>query len=109
VVYALQNSGAVGFAELAAQKGVKQVPLGGKLVSLTLSNGGGYAHSSAQEQDKIFVISLAEQKVVPVVETPKGSGPDPVIALQECRSIWVGNLALVQIRVRAKFHRAAAY
>jgi YVTN family beta-propeller protein len=82
LVYALQNSEAVGFADLAAQKEVKQVPLGGKLVSLTLSNDGRYAYSSAQEQDKIFVISLAEQKVVRVIETPKGSGPDPVIALQ---------------------------
>jgi len=82
LVYALQNGEAVGFADLAAMKEVKQVPLGGKLVSLTLSSDGRYAYSSAQEQDKISVISLAERKVVRVIETPKGSGPDPVIPLR---------------------------
>ena len=82
LVYALQNGQAVGFADLATMKEVKQVPLGGKLVSLTLSSDGRYAYSSAQEQDKISVISLAERKVVRVIETPKGSGPDPVIALR---------------------------
>jgi len=82
LVYALQNGEAVGFADLATMKEVKQVPLGGKLVSLTLSSDGRYAYSSAQEQDKISVISLAERKVVRVIETPKGSGPDPVIALR---------------------------
>jgi YVTN family beta-propeller protein len=82
VVYALQNTEAVGFADLATKKEVKQTPLGGKLVSLTLSRDGRYAYSSAQEQDKISVISIAERKVVRVIETPKGSGPDPVIALR---------------------------
>jgi len=82
LVYALQNSEAVGFADLGTMKEVKQVPLGGKLVSLTLSSDGRYAYSSAQEQDKISVISLAERKVVRVIETPRGSGPDPVIALR---------------------------
>jgi len=82
LVYALQVSEAVGFADLATKKEFKQVPLGGKLVSLTLSSDGRYAYSSAQEQDRISVISLADQKVVRVIETPKGSGPDPVIALR---------------------------
>jgi hypothetical protein len=82
LVYALQTSEAIGFADLASMKEVKQVPLGGKLLSLTLSSDGRYAYSSAQEQDKIFVISLAEQKQVRVIETPKGSGPDPVIDLR---------------------------
>jgi YVTN family beta-propeller protein len=82
LVYALQNSNAVGFADLASKKEVKEVPLGAKLVSLTLSSDGLYAYSSAQEADKISVISLAERKVVHVIDTPKGSGPDPVIALR---------------------------
>jgi YVTN family beta-propeller protein len=82
LVYALQIGEAAGFADLASQREVKQVPLGGKLVSLTLSSDGLYAYSSAQEQDKISVISIAEQKRVRVIETPKGSGPDPVIALR---------------------------
>src|SRR6266550_4705129 len=74
LVYALQNGEAVGFADLSTMKEVKQVPLGGKLVSLTLSSDGRYAYSSAQEQDKISVISLADRKIVKVINTPKGSG-----------------------------------
>ena len=82
LVYALQTTEAAGFADLPWKKEVKQLPLGGKLVSLTLSRDGRYAYSSAQEQDKISVISLADRKVVRVIETPKGSGPDPVIDLR---------------------------
>jgi hypothetical protein len=82
LVYALQTSEAVGFAALATKKEVKQVPLSGKLLSLTLSSDGRYAYSSAQELDKIYVVSLAEQKLAHTIETPKGSGPDPVIALR---------------------------
>jgi YVTN family beta-propeller protein len=82
LVYALQTTEAVGFADLASKKEIKQVPLGGKLLSLTLSSDGRYAYSSAQELDKIYVISLAEKKAVRVMEPPKGSGPDPVIDLR---------------------------
>lgn len=81
LVYALQNAQSVGFADAASGQEAKQVPLGGKLVSLTLSRDGRVAYSSAQEQDKIFVVSIADRKVTKVLQTPKGSGPDPVIAL----------------------------
>jgi YVTN family beta-propeller protein len=82
LVYALQNAEAVGFADAVSRKEVQQVPIGGKLVSLTLSRDKRVAYSSAQEQDKIFVISIADRKIIRVIATPKGSGPDPVIALR---------------------------
>jgi YVTN family beta-propeller protein len=82
LVYALQTSEAVGFADLATMKEVQQAPLGGKLLSLTLSSDGRNAYSSAQELDKIYVVSLAGRRLVRTIETPKGSGPDPAIALQ---------------------------
>lgn len=82
LIYALQVGEAVGFADLATGKEEKRVPLGGKLVSLTLSSDGRYAYSSAQEQDKISVISIAERKVISIIQTPKDAGPDPVIPLR---------------------------
>jgi len=82
LVYALQNAEAVGFADVASGKETQQVPIGGKLVSLTVSRDGRLAYSSAQEQDKIFVISIADRKIIRVITTPKGSGPDPVVALR---------------------------
>jgi YVTN family beta-propeller protein len=82
LVYALQNAEAIGFADPASGKELQQIPVGGKLVSLTLSRDGRLAYSSAQEQDKISVISIADRKIVRVINTPAGSGPDPVIALR---------------------------
>jgi YVTN family beta-propeller protein len=82
LVYALQNDEAIGFADAATGKEVYQIPTGGKLVSLTLSRDGRLAYSSAQEQDKISVISIADRKIIRVINTPKGAGPDPVIALR---------------------------
>jgi len=81
LVYALQNDEAVGFADTVSGRETQKIPIGGKLVSLTASRDGRLAYSSAQEQDKVFVISLADRKIIRVIDTPKGSGPDPVIAL----------------------------
>jgi len=43
---------------------------------------GKLAYSSVQEEDEIYIISLADRKVVRVVHTPKGAGPDPVVPLR---------------------------
>ncbi len=72
----------MGFADVASRKEVKQIPLGGPAVSLTMSRDGRVVYSSVQEQDKIFVISVPDRKILRVIQTPKGSGPDPVIPLQ---------------------------
>lgn len=82
LVYALQEGRSVGFADVAARKETAQIPLGGRPVSLTLSLDGRLAYSSLQEEDKIFVISLTERKIVRTFETPKGTGPDPVFPLK---------------------------
>jgi YVTN family beta-propeller protein len=81
LVYGLQSGEAVGFVDVASRKEVEQIPLGGPTVSLTMSSDGRVVYSSVQEQDKIFVISVNDRKVLQVIQTPKGSGPDPVIPL----------------------------
>lgn len=81
LVYGLQSGKAVGFADVTSGKEVSQIPLGGPAVSLTMSSDGRIAYCSVQEQDKIFVISVNDRKVLRVIQTPKGSGPDPVIPL----------------------------
>ncbi|MEX2262330.1 MAG: hypothetical protein WD696_10280 [Bryobacteraceae bacterium] len=81
LVYNLQAGEAVGFADLATKKELKQIPLGGRPLSLTMSADRQIAYSSVQDQDKIFVISVPEKKILRVIQTPKGSGPDPVIPL----------------------------
>lgn len=82
LVYALQEANAVGFADVAARRETGEVNAGGPTMSMSLSADGKFAYTGVQEQDKVVVISIPERKVVQTFTTPKGSGPDPVIALR---------------------------
>ncbi len=81
LIYNLQPGEAVGFADIASKKQTAVVPLGGRPLSLTLSPDGETAYAGVQDQDKVFAISVRERKIVRVIETPKGAGPDPAIPL----------------------------
>jgi YVTN family beta-propeller protein len=81
LVYNLQPGEGVGFADIAAQKEISTIPLGGRPLSLTMSADGALAYAGVQDQDKVFVISVPEKKIVRVIQTPKGSGPDPALPL----------------------------
>ena len=82
LIYALQEGRTVGFADIASRKELLEIPLGGRPVSMSLSLDGKMAYCSVQEEDEINIISVAERKVLRVVHTPKGMGPDPVVPLQ---------------------------
>lgn len=81
LIYALQNGNAVGFADVQSGKEVAQVALPGQPVSLNLSADRKQAYSAVQMQDKVLVIDIVTRKIVQVINTPKGSGPDPVYPL----------------------------
>jgi YVTN family beta-propeller protein len=81
LIYNCQPGEAVGFADVAARKEVALIPLGGRPLSLTMSKEGLHAYAGVQDQDKVFVISVPERKIVRVIATPKGSGPDPALPL----------------------------
>ena len=82
LVYNLQFEPAVGFADIAARQQVAAVPLPGRPLSLTLSKDGRLAFAGLQEVDKIAIVPVAERKVERVLDLPKGSGPDVVLALR---------------------------
>jgi YVTN family beta-propeller protein len=82
LVYNCQAGEAVGFADIRARKQTGVIALGGKPLSLTMSKDGRFAYAGVQDQDKVFVISVGERKVVKAIATPKGSGPDPALPLQ---------------------------
>ncbi len=82
LVYNLQAGEAVGFADVAEKKQVGVISLGGRPLSLTLAPDGQTAYAGVQDQDKVFVISVPDRRIVRVIETPKGSGPDPAIPLR---------------------------
>lgn len=81
LVYNLQQGSGAGFADVASRKEVKRISLPGKPLSLTASTDGKFAYAGLQAEDKIAVISIGERRLLRVVDTPKGAGPDPVLVL----------------------------
>jgi DNA-binding beta-propeller fold protein YncE len=82
LVYNLGEGGnAVAFADVATLKETTVLPIGGRPLSLTLSSDGRFAYAGIQDQDRIVVVSVPERKIVRVIETPKGAGPDPALPL----------------------------
>jgi YVTN family beta-propeller protein len=82
LVYNLQPGEAVGFADVKSGKQIATVALPGPPLSLNLSPDGTLGYASVQSLDKICVISIAARKIVRVLDTPKGAGPDAVIVLK---------------------------
>jgi len=82
LVYNLQPGEAVGFADVRSGKQTATVALPGPPLSLNLSPDGALGFAGVQSLDKICVISIAGRKMVRVLDTPKGAGPDAVIALR---------------------------
>jgi YVTN family beta-propeller protein len=77
-ISALQLDHAISFSNTVTRKEEKVVPLPGSPVSMTLSADGQLAYCSVQDQDTVFVISIAERKILRSFKTPEHSGPDPV-------------------------------
>jgi YVTN family beta-propeller protein len=81
ILAALQLKHAVQFVNAATMKPGKELPLPGPPVSMTLSADGRTAYSAVLQQDTIFIISVAEQRILRTFRTPPGSGPDPVLPI----------------------------
>jgi hypothetical protein len=62
-------------------KQIATVALPGPPLSLNLSPDGALGFAGVQSLDKICVISIADRKIVRVLDMPKGTGPDAVIAM----------------------------
>ncbi len=82
LVYALMHDRKVEFADAVTRRVTGQVPLGGQPVSLGLSSDGKLAFASAQDDDTIYVVSVAEKKVIRQIRTAKGAAPDPALQIQ---------------------------
>ena len=82
LVYSIGSEGkAVGFADIASRKQTGKVDLGGSPLSISLSKDGKHAFAGVQDNDEIWVVSVDGRKVVQVIKTPQGAGPDPVMAI----------------------------
>ena len=83
LVYALMDDNEVGFADIDALEQVATVDLSGPPVSLEMSGDGKYALACSQEADTVYVISVADRKIIQQFDTSKGAGPDPALYLAE--------------------------
>ena len=81
LVYSLQSGEAVGIADPAALQELARIPLGGQPLSISLSKDGRHAFAGVQDKDQIWIVSVPDRKVVQVIDTPPGMGPDPVIEI----------------------------
>jgi YVTN family beta-propeller protein len=81
LVYNCQAGEAVAFADVGTRKQTTVVPLGGRPLSFTMSGDARLGYAGVQDQDKVFVLSVPDRRIVRVIATPKNSGPDPVFPL----------------------------
>ena len=81
LLYSFQAGAGMGFADIASGKETARVPLPGQPLSLQVSADFKTAYLGIQDSDKIVVISVPERKIVRVLDTPAGSGPDSIEVL----------------------------
>lgn len=83
LIYACITDRQVGFADVASRKQTDLVDLDGRPVSLTTSPDGKHAFAGAQDEDTVFVISIADRKITKKFKTTPGAGPDPIRAIRK--------------------------
>lgn len=81
LVYNLQLGEGVGFADVQSRQQVAEVRIPGRPLSLSRSRDSKTAYLGLQDSDKIAVVSIPERKLIRVIDTPAGAGPDTVAAL----------------------------
>ena len=81
LVYSLQSGAAVGIADVARREEIARIALGGEPLSISLSQDGRYAFAGVQDKDQVWIVSVPERRVVQVIDTPSGAGPDPVLEI----------------------------
>jgi YVTN family beta-propeller protein len=81
LVYALMHDKKVGLADPKARRQIDYVGLPASPVSLELSPDGTHAFASAEESDTVYVISIAQKRIIQDIHTAPGTGPDPVFQI----------------------------
>jgi len=81
LVYSLVHDGQIGIADAGSGEEIATIDLDGSPVSLQLSRNGEWALTAAQSDDAVFVVSIAERKIVQRFVTAEGAGPDPVLEI----------------------------
>ena len=81
LVYASRNNKNIGFADPSNLKVLSEIKLPYEPFSISISPDGQFAFASAEVEEMVYVISLAEKKIVNIIKTVSGSRPDPAMYL----------------------------
>ncbi len=81
LVYALLHDQAIEIADPGERKVLHRVKLTGGLVSLGISPDGRRAFASSQDLNTVYVVSIAEGKLLRSFRTAAGMTPDPVLEI----------------------------
>ena len=81
LVYALMHDKKIGFANPRTRRQTDYLILPLQPVSLDLSPDGAHAFASAEESDIVYVISMAQKRILQEIHTAQGAGPDPVFQI----------------------------
>jgi YVTN family beta-propeller protein len=82
LIYCLLHDQQVGFADVATGREVGTVAVEGAPVSLQVSPDATEALTALQGEDTVYVISVAERRIIRRFATGEGAGPDPVLEIQ---------------------------
>ena len=81
LVYNLMIDEAVGFADVRSGKEIGTVKLPGQPLSISKSQDSRTVYLGIQDKDKVAVVSVPNKKVIRIIDTPAGAGPDTVAPL----------------------------
>jgi YVTN family beta-propeller protein len=81
LIYNLMVDEAVAFADVATGKETGMVKLPGQPLSISKTPDSKIVYLGVQDKDKVVVVSVPERKIIRVIDTPAGAGPDTVVPL----------------------------
>jgi len=82
LVYAMMHHKRIGFADTETRRQTGFIEVDGEPISLHVSADGKTATAAAEEADTVYLISVADQKLIRQFKTEKGAGPDPVMLVE---------------------------
>jgi DNA-binding beta-propeller fold protein YncE len=81
LVFASRKNKSIGFADPNTLQVTGEIKLPYEPFSISISPDGLYAFASAEVEEMVYVVSLAEKKAVNIIKTVSGSRPDPAMYL----------------------------
>jgi YVTN family beta-propeller protein len=79
--YSLVHDHQIGIADVESRQQIATIDLDGAPVSLQLSADGERLLTASQDNDRVYVISIRDRRIVRQFSTARGTGPDPVLEI----------------------------